>query len=358
MSIIEVVDGGMLTTVQDAGRTGYQKYGVPVSGAMDVFALRVANRLAGNDGAAAGLELTLQGPELRLPGGAVLAMTGGDFAPRLNGQPMPSWRTIVAPAGSTLVCGSARDGLRAYLAFCGGIDVAVLLNSRSTFTRAGFGGFQGRKIRAGDVLSIGDAPGAAPSILAIPRARIPQHGHEHRLRVVLGPQDDAFTDEGIATFFSSVYELTSQSDRIGCRLTGPPVQHRAGADIVSDGIVCGAVQISGDRMPIVLMADCGTTGGYTKIATVISVDIGRLAQAVPGDRVRFVAVTVADAVEAIREHERWFAAIGDGPAGDAARLFEPVYDEDAAGPLVAETVDAFAEALRNTRKPSSAGREP
>jgi antagonist of KipI len=355
MSVIDVLDGGMLTTVQDLGRTGYQKYGVPGSGAMDRFALRVANRLAGNDEGAAGAELTLQGPELHFPAGVVLALTGADLAPRLNGRPMPAWRTIVAPAGSTLECGAARDGLRAYLAFRGGIDVPEVLGSRSTFTRSGFGGFKGRPLRAGDRLSTCDASVGSASILGIPFARIPRYGHDHRLRVVLGPQDDGFTDAGVATFLSSAYELTAQSDRIGCRFTGPPVQHRTGADIVSDGIVCGAVQVSGDQMPIVLMADCGTTGGYTKIATVVSVDLGILAQAVPGDRVRFVAVGIDEAVEAIREQERWIAAIRADDPTRSAGAGEPIYDEDAAGPLLAETLGDLADALRATEQPR---REP
>ncbi len=370
MSVIEILDGGMLTTVQDLGRTGYQRYGVPVSGAMDRCALRIANRLVGNEESAAGLELTLQGPEVRLPGGAVLAMTGADCAPRLNGRPMPQWRTIAAPAGSTLECGTARDGLRAYLAVRGGIDVPVLLGSRSTFMRSRFGGFQGRSLRAGDSLPVvglgagealyargphtaghppvGESRGGAAPILSLPRDRIPLYGHVHRLRVIMGPQDDAFTDEGATTFFSSEYELSPQSDRIGCRFTGPPVQHRAGADIVSDGIVWGAVQVSGDRMPIVLMADCGTTGGYTKIATVVSVDLGDLAQAVPGDRVRFVAVTVEEAVEAIRDQDRWIATLGAGDTMTPDRSTDAIYDEDAAGSLAAETLGDLADALRAT----------
>ncbi len=340
----------MLTTVQDRGRPGYQKYGVPVSGAMDSRALRVANRLAGNDEDAAGLEMTFQGPELRFPDGAVLALAGAEFPATLDGRAVPRWRTFVAPPGSSLDCGTARDGLRAYLAIAGGIDVPVLLGSRSTFMRSGFGGFEGRRLQAGDRLTACEVAGGAPPMLVVPRARIPVFGHDHRLRVVLGPQDDGFTDEGIETFLSSTYVLTPESDRIGCRFAGPPVAHRTGADIVSDGIVWGSVQVSGDRMPIVLMADCGTTGGYTKIATVIGADLARLAQAVPGDRVRFDRVGLAAAVDALRDEERFVATLGAEGGAPEVRTSEPIYDEDSAAPFVAESLGELADALRRTRE--------
>ncbi len=353
MPAIDVLDGGMLTTVQDCGRVGFQKYGVPVSGAMDRFALRVGNRLVANDDTAAGLEMTLQGSEVAFPQGAVIAVTGADLSPRLNGRPMPGWRTVVASPGSTLAFGSARDGLRAYLAVHGGIDVPPVLGSRSTFTRSRLGGFEGRKLRAGDVLPTGLAGALAPPpIRMLPRALVPAYGHDHRLRVVPGPQDDGFTEEGVRTFLTSAYTLTPQSDRIGCRLDGPPVQHLSGADIVSDGIVVGAVQVSGDRMPIVLMADCGTTGGYTKIATVITVDLPRMAQAVPGDRIRFEAVSVAFAQALLAAEERLLAALAAGALAEAA---EPIYDEDASGPLAAEAYSELAAALQRTSGPRARG---
>jgi antagonist of KipI len=300
---IEVIDGGFFTTVQDLGRYGYQRYGVPVSGAMDLFALRAANLLVGNPRSAAALEMTLAGPRLRFLTDAVIAVAGADMEPQLDDQPVPMWRPVAAPEGAVLTVGATRGGLRAYLAVAGGIDVPVVLGSRSTFPRAGLGGFQGRAIRSGDVLATcGDS---LPRVegRGFPKDQIPTHAQQCTIRVILGPQDDAFTAEGISTFFSATYVVTPKSDRIGCRLDGPPVLHKESADIISDGVPFGAVQIAGDGLPMILLADRGTTGGYAKLATVISADLPRLAQALPGDRVAFRAVSLHDAHRAVDQEE-------------------------------------------------------
>jgi KipI family sensor histidine kinase inhibitor len=344
---IEVLDGGLLTTVQDLGRYGYQRYGVPVAGAMDVRALREANALVGNDGTEAGLEMTLVGPALRFDAEAAIAMTGGDLGPRLNGRPVPLGRPLPVCRGDTLTCDGRRHGLRMYLAAAGGIDVPPVLGSRSTYLASGFGGYEGRALRAGDRLPLpGGARRTVNRSLTAPRRPPAEPGGSVVIRVVLGPQDDAFTPEGLDTFLSAVYELSAASDRLGCRMTGPRIAHRRGADIVSDATAFGSVQVSGDGQPIVLMADRGTTGGYTKIATVISADLSLLAQASPGDRVRFGAVDRAAAVAALREAEAAIAAIRQaadaGPAGAAG---EDIYDEDHGAAFAAEGVDDFARAL-------------
>ena len=303
MHAIEVIDGGFFTTVQDLGRYGYQRYGVPVSGAMDQFALRVANILAGNPPSSAAFEITLQGPRLRFLTDTVIALAGADLDPRIDDGPVPMWRPTAVPAGAELSFGRARDGMRTYLAVAGGIDVPVVLGSRSTFTRTGLGGLEGRALKAGDAVSVcGDPPGRVHG-RTLSQEEVPAYGHDHAVRVILGPQEDAFTAEGIATFLSAAYEVSPKSDRIGCRLKGPHVQHNGSPDIVSDGIPFGAVQVAGDGLPIVLMADRGTTGGYTKVATVISVDLSRLAQALPGDRVSFRAVSLEEAQLALRDQE-------------------------------------------------------
>ena len=303
MDAIEVVDGGAFTTVQDHGRYGYQRYGVPVSGAMDLFAHSVANLLVGNARAAAALELTFVGPCLRFLADAVVGIAGADLQPKLDGVLMPSWCAFAAPQGAVLHFAGARDGARAYLAVAGGIDVSVVLGSRSTFTRGALGGFAGRALQHGDRIRV--AAGAVEHVQgrAIPAQAVPTYGHDHVVRVVLGPQHEAFTSGAVATFLSSAYEVTPKSDRVGCRLTGEPLDHAGPADIVSDGIPFGAVQVAGDGLPMVLLADRGTTGGYTKIATVISADLPRLAQALPGDRVSFREVALADAHRALREQE-------------------------------------------------------
>ena len=313
MDAIEVIDGGLFTTVQDLGRYGYQRYGLPVSGAMDLFALRVANLLVGNPPSAAALEMTLLGPRLRFLTETVIAIAGADLDPRLNDESVPAWCPIAVPEGAVLASSHARDGLRAYLAISGGIDVPIVLGSRSTFATAGLGGFQGRSIRRGDHIAIGgDDRAGRGARRTFPPEQVPRYGHDHTIRVILGPQDEAFTAEGISTFLSATYTMSSKSDRIGCRLTGPRVAHKAGPDIISDGTPFGAVQIAGDGLPIVLAADRGVTGGYTKVATVISVDLPRLAQAGPGDRVSFRAVSLDEAHRALEEQEALLDRLSKG----------------------------------------------
>ncbi len=344
-----VLDGGLFTTVQDAGRVGFQRYGVPVSGAMDPFAFRAANLLVANPPDAACLEITLTGPEIVFDTGTLLAVTGADLSPRLDGRPIRLWRCVEARRGSCLTFGSRRDGVRAYLACAGGFDVPRVLGSRSTFTRSALGGLDGRALRSGDALPLGDTTLGHATGRHIDRRLVPRYGTDHEVRVVAGPQDDAFTEAGMAAFLGGGYTVSPQSDRIGCRLQGPLIAHRSSADIVSDGTAFGAVQVSGDGQPIVLMADRGTTGGYTKIATVISADLMRIAQAAPGDRVRFRAVTRAEAVAALREQVNGLASSAqrrDGVPFDKPE--GPVYDEDGADAYLADASGALAEALDET----------
>jgi biotin-dependent carboxylase-like uncharacterized protein len=319
---IDVVDGGMLTTIQDLGRYGYQRYGVPTSGAMDLFSLRAANRLVGNLDEAACLEMTLVGPRLRFVAPATIAVTGADLAARLDGDALPTWQSVLVEPGAELWFAGPQIGIRAYLAVAGAVDVPPVLGSRSTYTRSKLGGLEGRKLQAGDSLHI---PGTQPILLGgtlhLPAAHRPAYGHAHALRVVLGPQDDRFTAAGIETFLSSTFTVTPQSDRMGYRMSGPRIEHLRGPDLISDGTPLGAVQVAGDGAPIVLLADRGTAGGYTKIATVIGPDIPKLAQAVPGDAVTFVSVGLDEAYAAVREQEERLAAITPiGRASDTARL--------------------------------------
>jgi biotin-dependent carboxylase-like uncharacterized protein len=302
---MEVLRPGLLTTVQDRGRFGYQRFGVPVSGAVDAIALRVANLLVGNPQGAAALEITALGPKLRFPAEAVVALTGAEVQAGLDGRPVPWYQSFLVRAGQTLDVQACTRGLRGYLAVAGGIDVPVLLGSRSTCLAAGFGGFQGRALASGDLLGSGE-PSAPLGELANRGApeewRLRQES-PGTLRVVLGPQDDAFTEEGLRTFLESAYQVTQHSDRMGCRLEGPEIAHRGSADLISDWIPMGGVQVPGDRRPIVLLADRQTTGGYPKIATVIGPDLPLVAQCLPGDSLRFRAVTLAEALAITREVE-------------------------------------------------------
>ena len=303
---IEVISAGLLTTVQDLGRRGYQQYGIPVCGALDPVSLRIANVLVGNPEGEAGLEITALGPTIRFASDSVVAMVGADFKVDLNGRDVRTWESVEVAAGSVLSVGPASDGLRAYLAIAGGLDVPLVMNSKSTDLKGAFGGFEGRSLRDGDSLPVGVSPHVANwSQRGLPGgiSRQPTFGQEFQIRVVLGPQDVEFTQSGIDTLLTSEYTVTVDSDRMGCRLDGAEITHVGGPDIVSDGTALGSVQVPGSGQPIILLADRGTTGGYTKIATVITPDIGLLSQAMPGAKVRFAEVSVEEAHEVLREQE-------------------------------------------------------
>ena len=345
---IEVIEPGLFTTVQDRGRYGFQRYGVPVSGAMDPFALRAANLLAGNDENAAALEMTVIGPTVEFKGDAVIAVTGADLTPMLDDSPMPRWEAVRVTAGSGLSFHGMMDGIRGYLAVSGGIDVPEVMGSRSTYVKGGFGGLNGSAISAGDVLDTPDASGPARAMS--PEFQAPVYGTEHELRVILGPQDDAFDDEAISTLLGSTFTVSLDSDRMGYRLEGPQIAHRESPDIISEGNAPGAVQVSGDGVPTVLMADRGTTGGYTKIAAVITADVGRLAQAVPGESVRFAAVSRDEALAALKEQEAILAAI-DGVMPTPAVPVTVVVDGE-----TLEVVDQQGEPVTAGEGPSRAQR--
>lgn len=296
---IEVLHPGLLTTVQDLGRTGYQRFGVSVSGAVDPRSAAVANILAGNPDGEAVLECTVLGPQLRFDAPAVIAVTGADLGPTLDGVPVENYRALRVQAGQTLRFTGPKCGCRAYLAVSGGLDVPEVMGSRSTYMKAKIGGWHGRKLEKGDVLPL-RAPGTEPKALEN-RAIAPEFRgrSEYTLRVVMGPQDDAFTPGGVSAFLSGVYTVTPEFDRMGCRMEGPEIEHAGSADILSDGIAFGAVQVPDSGQPIVMLADRQTTGGYTKIANVISADFRLLGQLKSGDRVRFERVSLASAQEAL-----------------------------------------------------------
>ncbi len=297
--MIEILEPGPQTTVQDLGRRGYLRYGIPPSGPLDVFSFVLANRLAGNADDAAALECTLSGPRFRVERACALAVTGAEVSISVNGESAERWTTLPLAAGDTVRIGAARSGLRCYLAFGGGLDVPLRLGSRATYLRGRLGGIEGRALRKGDRLSI--LPAELPAVRALPADARPAYGSEARVRVMLGPQSERFTREGIETFLRSAYALLPQSDRMGARLRGERIEHVRGHDIVSDGIAAGSVQVPGDGQPIVLLADRQSTGGYTKLATVCSFDLGRIAQLRPGQRLRFEAVDIAQAHAALRE---------------------------------------------------------
>ncbi|MBM3956521.1 MAG: biotin-dependent carboxyltransferase [Gemmatimonadetes bacterium] len=311
---MRVIAPGPLSTVQDPGRPGYQRYGVSASGAMDGYALALGNRLLGNERGAAALEITLGGAEFEFLQDTLFAVTGADLAPTLAGAPLAMWEASRAARGDRLAFAGPVVGTRAYLCVAGGFDTPPALGSRATHLGSRLGGLEGRALQPGDELPLGRPP-AAPPLRRVPAALVPAYADDVTLRVVRGPQEHAFTAEGLNTFYGSTYTLTDRSDRMGARLDGPIIEAAGGRyDIVSDAVPLGSVQVPGDGKPIVLLADRQTTGGYAKIAVVATADLPLIAQAAPGAAVRFTPVTVEEAEEAALGR---FAAV-DAPA------FEPV----------------------------------
>jgi len=295
---LEVLEPGLLTTVQDLGRFGYQRWGIPAAGAMDPFALKAANLLVGNPPGAAGLEITLLGPKIAFTEGCAIAVTGADLGPRLDGREIEGWRRHLVRPGSVLEFSGRRSGARAYLAVSGGLALEPWLGSRSTYLMASVGGLEGRALRAGDQLPIGRSSLslARPSV---PPERRPAYSSSPTVRVILGPHADRFTDEGISTFLNGTYVVSPSSNRMGYRLEGPTIAHSRGPDLISCGIPLGGIQVPGSGQPIILMADHQTTGGYTMIATVIQTDIPLVAQCLPGETIRFRSVDLDEARAAL-----------------------------------------------------------
>ncbi|MFQ5521034.1 MAG: biotin-dependent carboxyltransferase family protein [Candidatus Methylomirabilia bacterium] len=297
MSAFAVLEPGPLTTVQDLGRVGYLRYGIPPSGPIDQSAFILANRLVGNPDTAAGLECTVSGPRLEARGACLIAVTGAEMPVTINGREAPRWAANRLHAGDVVRLGPARGGVRAYLAVSGGVDLPPVLGSRSTYVRGQLGGLEGRPLRKGDLLPLGP-PALPPEAAGERRVRpdlVPTYGEQPEIRFILGPQADRFTEEGIRAFLTSSYEMLPQMDRMGARLKGQPITHLRGHDIVSDGIPLGGIQVVGGGQPIILLVDRQSTGGYTKVATVCSVDIGAVGQVKPGQRLRFRSVSVAEA---------------------------------------------------------------
>jgi biotin-dependent carboxylase-like uncharacterized protein len=311
---LDIVTPGLMTSVQDLGRFGAQALGMPVAGATDPLALRLTNRLVGNPENTGALEIGYLGPTVVVNADAVRIAFGG--AAKLTLQPagtadprtLKPWRSALLKRGDRLSIGAVEDGSVACLAVAGGFAIPAFMGSQSTYMRSGLGGFEGRALKSGDRLPLntvateGDERELADAI---------DYG-QGPVRVVLGPQDDRFTAAGIATFLSATYTLTKEADRMGIRLDGEVIEHVRGADIASEGVVTGSIQVPGNGKPIILMADRQTTGGYTKIATVISADLPRVGRMKPGDKLQFAAVTVAEAEAVRRAQEQMLRRLADG----------------------------------------------
>jgi antagonist of KipI len=302
MSMIEILAPGLLTTVQDLGREGFGPMGVSPSGAADPIALRVGNRLVGNAEGAAALEMTLLGGTLVFPEGAIIALTGADFGAELDGIAVPLWSSIEVKMGQTLRTGATRSGARCYLCVRGGIDVRPLLGSASTHLLSGLGGHKGRALRKGDVLKIGTT---APFFhkRTLTRAALQHFQPRKVLRATPGPQREMFSDAAQKIFYSSTYRVEEESNRMGLRLEGPPLSVGEQGEMTTEGVSLGAVQITPAGLPIILFVEQQTTGGYAKIANIISADVSSLGQLRPRDEIRFEAVDWETARQLLIEQE-------------------------------------------------------
>lgn len=306
---IRVLKAGMLTTVQDLGRNGYQSQGFSVAGVMDVRSFKIANLLLDNPENEAVLEFTLIGPTLQFTSETIIAITGGDFQPTINGNPAPMYTALYMNRGDILKFGSARTGSRGYIAFSSYLDIPVVMGSRCTNLKSKIGGFKGRKLHDEDYISFRIKRRYLPFFLSRKLDLDEFDQEEATLRVVLGPQNDMFTKEGVRTFLNEEYTVTSDFDRMGCRLDGPFIASKNGSDIISDGIAFGSVQVPSHGKPIILLADRQTTGGYAKIATVATVDIPKLVQRKTDHKIHFKVISVEEAQKLYLDEEKEYIAM-------------------------------------------------
>jgi biotin-dependent carboxylase-like uncharacterized protein len=310
--MIKVIAPGIQTTVQDQGRTGLYEIGMPPSGAMDKYSFTLANLLVGNEDNAAVLEITYMGPTLEFQQDAVIAMAGGEIPPKINGNAVPMWETIAIQKGDVLSFDFVKQGARVYMAVAGGIDVPVIMGSRSTYTLCGIGGFGGRALKEGDILQVGNAQKhSVKAGTRISSESIPTYTKSHEIRVVMGLCSYRLTEESKNQFLSIDWTVTPEANRVGYRFKGErlhfvPREQPFGAgsnpsNVVDLGYPIGSIQVPDGVEPIALLNDAVTGGGYATIATIISVDLNRMAQVKTNEKVRFVGVTLQDALQARKE---------------------------------------------------------
>ncbi|MEA1969693.1 MAG: biotin-dependent carboxyltransferase family protein [Thermodesulfobacteriota bacterium] len=305
MKVFRIIEPGSFTTVQDRGRYGFQQFGVPLCGMLDVFAGEIANILVGNFNNEALLEFTFLGGTLEVINAVDIALAGGNMEATINGKAVENWSSHNVLPGDIIRLNQVKKGCRAYLGITGGIDVPIVMGSRSCYTGAKIGGFKGRVLASGDILTRGDKE-PLNKLKTIPEKYIPRYGSNIVLRAIPGPQKEYF-DSGMETFFNSCFTVSNQANRMGYRLNGNCVKQKKSMpkSIISEPSLPGGVQIPEDGQPIILLAE-QTVGGYTKIATVISTDISKIAQAMPGDKISFKPVTLQQAHKIYRKRKKFF----------------------------------------------------
>ena len=321
---------GSLTTVQDAGRRGYQRFGVGASGAVDVHAYAYANVLVGNHANDAVLECTIIGPVLEFTAPTFIAVTGGDMTPMVNNNAIEMYRAIKIKKGDVLSFGARKSGCRAYIAFAGGLDIPMIMGSRSTYIKEKVGGLEGRKLRAGDEI------GLRADVLTLPNYlyRVMEkqiYTTDNTVRVLMGPQDEKYTDKGIRTFLTTPYTVTKEFDRMGCRLKGEKIELKNDGNIITDGIAFGSIQVPDSGQPIIMLSDRQTTGGYAKIASIINVDMPAIAQSVTGNIVRFKKIGIREAQDLFISQKHLYAKLAekfDDPKFGRRPVFPVIYNRD------------------------------
>ena len=308
MSGIKILNGGLLSTIQDFGRVGFKKFGMPSAGVMDGFSYQISQFLVQNKNPKAVIETTLMGVEIEFLQSMSVAVTGAENELYINGNKVSLWHSHEVNAGDILKLGVASKGVRNYIAFSKEMDIKSINGSQSTYLKSGIGGLEGRALRAGDMIDFLPNHKVYKS-LSLPHEEIPYFSQELTVRVVMGPEDGAFSEGGIKNFLGSPYSVSQRSDRMGYRLDGEKIEHKKGADILSNATSFGPIQVPNDGQPIVLMADAQTTGGYTKIATVIKADLYKLAQLGSGGVIRFKSVSVNEAVMAYEAYIKEFVRL-------------------------------------------------
>lgn len=317
---IKVLKPGLQTSIQDLGRYGYQKYGVIVNGGMDTYSLRLANLLVGNEEGEGVLEMTFTGPSLEFQSDVLLSITGGDLSPTINGKPVPMWRPIYVKKGNTLEFGGYRLGSRSYLAMAGGYNVAKVMESRSTYLRAGIGGYQGRALQQGDTLEIGEPQTLSFRMIELLKKKVTAEGfmsttwyadssflpisQSSKIRITKGRQFDLFSTESKSRLLTSSFQIATQSDRMGYRLSGVKLELEETLEMISEAVALGTIQVPPDGNPIILLADRQTVGGYPKIGQVAIVDIPLLAQMRPGGKIQFQEISLETAENLYIEREK------------------------------------------------------
>lgn len=323
---IKILKPGLLSSIQDLGRYGYQRYGVIVSGAMDHFALRIANILVGNDENEAALEITILGPTLQFEQATMIAICGGDFNAEINGQAIPLWRQISLQRNAILSLSNCSNGCRAYVAVAGGFDIEPVMNSRSTYLRAEIGGFHGRMLQQGDCLPLRGSESALDQKVAADNtlqkfniaswqaggALMPSYCAAPTVRVVLDQGSELFTEQSMAEFLDQSYKITTNADRMAYRLSGHALSLKLSTELLTTAVTFGTIQVTHEGQPIILLADRQTCGGYPKIANVATVDLPLLAQLKPGDQVSFTAISLAQAQDLYIAREKAIELIKQG----------------------------------------------